>query len=342
MKTAARYPQEPLFLGIDGGGSKTTAWLANGKGKILARATGGPANPLKAGMARAADNVVAVAREALREAGIKPARKLEAACAGIAGAGRPAAHREMLKRLRRGIPARRHLLTTDAAIALEAALGNAAGVVVIAGTGSAAFGRDAKGNILRCGGWGSRFSDEGSGYDVARRSVAAALAALDGREPRTRLSADLRRALKIRGIADVVALDLTPDALAALFPLTLRAARHGDRVARRLCAEAGADLAALASALLPRLGRLSAPPRVFCTGGVFRSSPEIYRAFARRVRQGSPGARIALLERAPVQGALNLARASVGIIRNGGKNGLDVDVQRNSGAAGRARKHVAR
>lgn len=310
MKTSARNLQKPLFLGIDGGGSKTTAWVANGRGKILARASGGPANPLKAGMERAASHVLDAARGALREARVGHGMKLEAVCAGIAGAGRPAVRREMLKRLRRGIPARRHILTTDAEIALETALGSAAGVVVIAGTGSAALARDMNGHILRCGGWGSRFSDEGSGYDVARQSIAAALAALDGRAPETRLSGGLCRALKIQSIAGVVALDLTPDALAALFPVTLRAARRGDRVARRLCVEAGANLAGLASALLSRMGPPDGPHRVFCTGGVFASSPEIYRAFARRVRRESPGARIELLRRPPVQGALSLARAS--------------------------------
>src|ERR1039457_635027 len=154
------------FLGIDGGGTRTAAWLGDGDGKILARAESGPSNPLKVGLAAAEREILKAFRNCLREAGIPAAavrlqrpRLLRAVCAGIAGIDRPSAYRPLLAWMRRKIPARRYLLTSDAAIALAAAVGDAPGIIVIAGTGSIAYGRDDRGRLLRAGGWGIPFDD---------------------------------------------------------------------------------------------------------------------------------------------------------------------------------------
>ncbi len=213
--------------------------------------------------------------------------------------------RPLAQALERGIPARLHLLTHDAAIALECALGSAPGVIVISGTGSIAFGRGAKGRVLRSGGWGSQFDDEGSGYDIGRKAIQAALRAEDGRGPRTRLGTDICQSLRIGATAEIGGLD--PDRVAALFPVVHRAALEGDSVARRLCIEAGADLAALAAALLSRTGSRKEARRVICAGGVFKASEIVRRSFARRLRRSSPGVTIALLHRQPVEGAVALA-----------------------------------
>lgn len=306
-KTGAAY-----FLGIDGGGSQTTAWLADDRHHILARVAGGPSNPLKVGLKLARRNLLAVSRQARRDAGLSSRQRLEAVCAGVAGVGRPSIYREVLRSLERGVPAHRHLLTHDAAIALECALGTSPGVIVISGTGSIACGRDENNRILRCGGWGSTFGDSGSGYDIGRKAVSAALGAFDGLRPETRLGKDICRALKIRAITDTVALNLTPDQVAALFPLVSRAALLGDRVARRLCREAGRELAEMASFLLLRIGGSTARRRVICAGGVFRASPEVRRNFTHCVRAFSRSARVTLLECQPVEGALALAMASAG------------------------------
>lgn len=300
-------PEPDYFMGIDGGGSRTTAWITDERHRILAKATAGPSNPLKVGLALAQRNLLEIANQARREAGMRKGQPFTALCAGIAGISRPVIYRQMLRSLKRSIPSYCYMLTHDAAIALEAALGEKPGVVVIAGTGSIAFGRDAERRILRCGGWGSAFGDFGSGYDIARKAISVALAALDGCGPETRLGRDICRALKIREIADAVTLNLFPDQLAALLPLILRAARSGDRAAQGLCRDAGRDLADMAACLLSRTGVSPARRSVVCSGGVFQASPEIRRSFARYVHSVSPGARIGLLQHPPVEGALRLA-----------------------------------
>jgi N-acetylglucosamine kinase-like BadF-type ATPase len=218
-------------------------------------------------------------------------------------------HRPLLAWMRRHIPARHHLLTSDAAIALAAAVRNAPGIIVIAGTGSIAFARDNQGRLLRAGGWGVPFDDRGAGYDLGRKAVGAALEAFDGRGPHTLLMNRICQHLRLRDITEIVSRQLEQQQVAALFPLVMEAAREGDLVARHLCDDAARHLANLAVALLKRAGWTRRLTPVVTTGGVFRSSNLIRRAFSRHLCRFAPQARVELLERPPVEGALWLARA---------------------------------
>lgn len=298
------------FLGIDGGGTHTTAWLADQDLSIVARVQAGPSNPIKVGLSSAQRELARAYRRALRGARAQPAT-LDGVCAGLAGGDGAPVQRNMLRWMRKAIPARAHLMTTDAAITLAAALGDSEGAIVIAGTGSIAFGRDRRGRILRVGGWGNQFDDAGSGYDLGRKAIAAALRAHDGRGRRTSLAAALCRKLGLRKITEAVPLQLTPQQIAALFPAVQQEAEAGDPTARRLCHEAADDLAELAITIITRLRWKHRGVPVVCSGGVFRSSDLIRQAFARRVHRVAPRARVSLLERAPVEGALLLARQLV-------------------------------
>lgn len=304
------------YLGIDGGGTRTTAWVSDARGKVLARSEAGPSNPFKVGFEAAQRELLRAARAALSQArsaaatgGRHRGLELEAVCAGLAGVDRPQAHRRLSAWLRGAIPARHHLLTVDAAIALGAAVGKAPGIIVISGTGSIAYGRDERGNVRRAGGWGIPFDDLGSGYDLGRRAVASALQDFDGRGRPTCLTGDLCRALGLEQIIEVVPLHLSQTQIAALFPLVLEAARKQDKVARELCSRAGIELANLARAAICGFGWQRRAPTVVCAGGVFRSSAIIRRAFSRHVRALAPRATVRLLRREPVEGALDLARA---------------------------------
>ena len=303
------------FLGIDGGGTRTAAWLADGEGKLLARAESGPSNPLKAGFRAAEREILKAFRTCLREAGFSPTAArasrpplLRAVCAGISGVDRTAVHRPLLAWMRRHIPARHHLLTSDAAIALAAAVRDAPGIIVIAGTGSIAFARNDQGKLLRAGGWGLPFDDHGSGYDLGRKAVTAALEAFDGRGPHTVLMDRICQHLDLGDITEIISKQLEQQQIAALFPLVMEAAREGDLVARHLCDDAGRDLAELAVALLKRAGWTRSMTHVVTSGGVFKSSKLIRDSFIRHLRRFAPQARVEMLEHSPVQGALWLAR----------------------------------
>jgi N-acetylglucosamine kinase-like BadF-type ATPase len=180
-------------------------------------------------------------------------------------------------------------------------------MIVVSGTGSIAYGRNHRGETLRAGGWGASFDDLGSGYDLGRKAIMAALCDFDGRGEHTVLTSRICRTLHLSDITQIVLKKLDTKQVAALFPLVAEAARQGDRVARRLCVQAGGDLAQLALALARRLGGRGVLP-VVCAGGVFRSSPTLRRSFARCLRQRLPSARVRLLKREPVEGALAMAR----------------------------------
>lgn len=306
----------PNFLGVDGGGTRTVAWLGDERKRILARAVAGPSNPLKVGLARAQREILQAARVALRRARLKPA-EVAAVCVGLAGVDRPPMHRRMLRWLRGAIPAQHHQLTSDAAIALRAALGGSPGTIVISGTGSIAYGRDDRGRVLRSGGWGTVFDDVGSGYDLGRKAIAAALRDYDGRGPHTRLLNKVCQAFKLLDITQVILRQLEPSDVASIFPVVLQAARRHDLVARRICEGAGRDLAELAAALIKRLGWHQRVVPVVCAGGVFRSSLLIRRSFARHLRRLAPrSAHVLLLLRPPVEGAIALARELAGVERD--------------------------
>lgn len=295
------------FLGIDGGGTRTVAAVADERRRIVGRGVAGPSNPLKVGFPAAEREILLAARRALREAKAKPS-DARAVCVGLAGVDRSPVHRRLLGWLRRSIPAKFHLLTSDAATALRAALGGSPGAVVISGTGSIAYGRDTRGRVLRSGGWGTVFDDAGSGYDLGRKAIAAALRDYDGRGPHTQLLAKIVKALRLPDITHVILRPLEPHEIAALFPLVLEAARRRDFVALELSDQAGRDLADLAAALVRRFGWQRRVVPVVCAGGVLRSSPRVRRSFARHLRRLAPGARVLLLRRPPVEGALALAR----------------------------------
>lgn len=294
------------LFGIDGGGTHTTAWLSDESLTVLARVQGGPSNPVKVGIPAAQRELARVYRLALRKARVRPS-KLDAFCAGLAGGDNPVIQQKMLHWVRQAIPARAHLMTTDAEVALAAALGEQEGIIVIAGTGSVAFARDNRGHIHRVGGWGSLFDDAGSGYDIGRKAMAAALRAHDGRAKPTRLTSAICRKLKLRRITEAATATFAPQELAALFPLVEHAARLGDEVAQTLCHEASRHLAELALTLVLRLHGDHRFLPLICLGGVFRSSPAIRSGFAQRVGARAPFAHVTLLHRAPVEGALMLA-----------------------------------
>ena len=303
------------FLGIDGGGTRTAAWLADGEGKLLARAESGPSNPLKVGLRSAEREILKVFHTCLREAGFPQTAArgfhppvLRSVCAGISGVDRRSVQRPLLAWMRGHVPARHHLLTSDAAIALAAAVRNAPGIIVIAGTGSIAFARNDQGKLLRAGGWGIPFDDRGSGYDLGREGVTAALEGFDGRGPHTTLMDRICRQLHLGDISEIISKQLEQQQVAALFPLVMEAAREGDLVARHLCDEAARNLADLAVALLKRAGWTRRSTPVVTTGGVFKSSLLIRRAFVRHLRRFAPQAHVELLEHPPVEGALWLAR----------------------------------
>src|SRR5688500_15810821 len=168
------------FIGLDCGGTRTRGVLADSQGRILARARGGPGNPLSAGMTTASRSYGTVLRRLLAKADLA-AKSISAVGVGAAGAGRDAERIRIERSLRRLVPKARIFVDSDGMIALLGAIGAGAGIIVIAGTGSFVLGIDHLGRRARGGGWGPILGDEGSGSTMGREAIQSVLQAEDGR-----------------------------------------------------------------------------------------------------------------------------------------------------------------
>jgi glucosamine kinase len=254
-----------VLIGADVGGTKTAVAVSE-DGKIVGRAEG-PGAALRPGRALAsASTIIEVVRSALSAAGRLTGDVL---LVGAAGAGRPPEREELRTALRNENLASHVGVTTDIEIALAAAFADGPGIVVSAGTGSVAVGRDRTGKQHRIGGYGWQMGDEGSGYAIGRASLGAVSRAVDGRSPNTALSDRLLRATRSADFDSLVrwAAGASPAEVAALAPHVLAVAAGGDPLAQGIADYAARELSQLAICLLPKMD-LAPPVRVAITGGL--------------------------------------------------------------------------
>ncbi|HEX5424320.1 MAG TPA: BadF/BadG/BcrA/BcrD ATPase family protein [Candidatus Acidoferrales bacterium] len=257
------------FLGFDGGGTKTECVLAGADGQILARATAGPSNPLRIGYSRACLSLREAADIVLDRQKVA-SNNIKGICAGISGASRTSVAHQLTAFLQGSFPRAEVEVTTDIEIAFEAAFGPGPGIILIAGTGSGALGRDSAGRRERVGGKGPWFSDEGSAFDIGRRAVQAALLADENRGRGTALSGRLFAHLQTNdwnGVLDQVS--KSPDAVfPQVFPLVAELAESGDAVSREILAAAATELVALIRSVAERLGWRTAQVAAGGTTGI--------------------------------------------------------------------------
>jgi N-acetylglucosamine kinase-like BadF-type ATPase len=258
----------PYFLGLDGGGSHLRVALCDDALHPLVQREYGPANPGSIGQAAARERIHVAIAETLVQAGLAPEA---VAAVGIGIAGMAAEHSAdwLTSVVRELLPTARIALSSDVEIALVGALGQRLGIVVLAGTGSAAYGVNHAGESLLVGGWGYLIGDEGSGYWIGAEALRLLARAADQRPAMT---AEGEPVLLARIMA---ALDLaTPKAavkwlyhgsgsrvaeVARLSEIVLAAADEGNPAANAILAAAAESLAQLARTLWRRLDDPSLP-----------------------------------------------------------------------------------
>jgi glucosamine kinase len=271
-----------ILIGADVGGTKTAVAVAK-DGTVVGRAEG-PGAAVRPGRALAsASTIIEVVRSALSDAGRLTGDVL---VVGAAGAGREMEREELRTAIRSENIVSSVMVTTDIEIALAAAFENGPGIVVSAGTGSVAVGRDQTGKRHRIGGYGWQMGDEGSGYAIGRASLGAVSRAIDGRSPPTALSQRLLQASRSADFEALVrwAAGASPAEVAALAPHVLAVAAEGDPLAQGIADYAARELSQLAICLLPRMD-LSPPVRVAITGGLLSPDQPLRRALLAKLGQ---------------------------------------------------------
>jgi N-acetylglucosamine kinase-like BadF-type ATPase len=322
-----------FYLGIDSGGSKTTCAVGD-ENSLLATATAGASNVVRVGAAQARESLHQSVRQACAAAGITPAQ-VACTCIGAAGAVRAEIIGIVRSALAEILPTAIDVVG-DMEIALEAAFRDGPGVIVIAGTGSIAYGRTASGNTVRAGGWGFAISDEGSAHWIGRTAIAALLRSMDsgeGRDGHRRgvappLLAGLLKAWGMASLDDLLrAANATPPPdFAALFPALLTAVSEDNGLAQKILRQAGEELARLAAIVIRRLQAeatapsdppevrfsesqfVNIPVRLAIAGGVFRHASLVRDVFYNEIRRLHPLAEVSLQVVEPVEGALRMAR----------------------------------
>jgi N-acetylglucosamine kinase-like BadF-type ATPase len=289
-------------IGIDAGGTKTVGILADETGKVLSKAISGSANLVMKGEL-AVEKVIFDVIESL-----EAPEPVAALCLGIAGVGQPGADQlilDVLRRLGQRQPVR---VVNDALVALVAGAPSGVGIVVVAGTGSIAYGVDTEGHTARSGGWGYLLGDEGSAFWLGHYAVRHAIRAADGRGVATTLYDLICDKLGVSDPTELVAWfydqELSRNRVADLASLVEAASLDGDEAAENLMDQASKHLAKAARAVADQLSFPDLFP-VVLSGGAFKACPSLGRRLETLL--ASPEMEVRLLDVDPAMGAVTLA-----------------------------------
>lgn len=301
-----------FFAGIDGGGTKTEAVLLDETGTEVNAARSGASNYLRVGLRTAVRNVRHSLETVVSGAGAE-LDDLGFVLCGIAGTAHFRHRRRLHEALRAALPDLELEVTTDARIALEGAVGEPPGAIVISGTGSAAYALDEGGREALAGGWGPVLGDEGSGYWIAREGLTAVVKADDGRGPATLIAEELCEEYQICQAGDlkyfVYSRDTRPGDMAKMNQIVSKAAERGDQIALGILESAGRELGHATAAAVRTLGLDERRIPVAGVGGAFHHGPHLQRAFKDYLGAELPLAEVVPAKNRPAVGAGLLAMA---------------------------------
>lgn len=305
MRSAVAY-----FLGVDGGGSKTAAIVVDESMSVVGEGKAGPSNYLRVGIDDAARELNTAILGACYAAKLQPEEIVWTYC-GIAGADHVGHRGVLVDAVKRTFPLANFTIDSDARVALTGAIGFGSGIVVIAGTGSVAFGRNEDRTEARAGGWGPTLGDEGSGYAIARRGLSAVVRAFDGRGESTLMTDLLCNRYAMCEPDELPYFVYAPSThandIAVYCRMVFEAANNGDHVAMQICEEEGTELGLTASTVARKLGLVEHPFPVAYVGGAFNAGELLLGPMRRQLAEDAPRAVLRPPNESPVFGAARMA-----------------------------------
>jgi glucosamine kinase len=299
-----------IVIGVDGGGSKTRVMVGTAEGEVLTTLDGPKSAVVPGEAARSADVIGDLVTRALAEIAQPGAILAKVLYCGVAGAGRDEERKALHAALDAKELAEEVVIDSDGLIAMYDALEDRAGILLVVGTGSIAYGRSPAGEIVRCGGWGPVFGDEGSGGWIGRRALGIVAASSDGREPPTALLFPILAATQCEDVEDLIPWAAAASArdFASLVPVVFSTAGAGDPRANALLTLAAEELVLHVRALSRQLftDERAAVAVAFSGGLMDRGSP-LRKRLEQRLKSAVPGAQIRAEEVLPARGALRAA-----------------------------------
>jgi N-acetylglucosamine kinase-like BadF-type ATPase len=302
------------FLGVDVGGTKSHAVIADSDGQVLGTGQDGPGNHESVGIDGFQRVLETIVEQALESAGVERAQ-IAGAGLGIAGYDWPSdyePHRQVIDSLGLNAP---YQFVNDAVVGLIAGAHDGWGISVVAGTGNNCRGRDASGREGRVAGVGHWTGEHGGGYDLTRKAIQAVWHEWSKRGPETRLT---QKFLEHVGARD--ALELVEGLSRGRFhlnsaqaPLVFEVANEGDLVAQECIRWVGRELAGLAIGVIRQLAFEGLEFDIVLTGSLYKGSPLIAEAMRGIIHPVAPGARLIPLNAPPVVGGVLLGMEQVGV-----------------------------
>jgi N-acetylglucosamine kinase-like BadF-type ATPase len=282
-----------MFLGVDGGGTKTAFCLVTESGKVSAQVQAPSTDYFSVGI----DLVGRVLRDGIAavcaEAGTTP-EGIRHAFFGLPTYGEASGDIPTLDAAARdALGHDRYACGNDMVCSWAGSLGGTDGINIVSGTGSIAYGEH-EGRSARVGGWGELFGDEGSAYWIGIRGLSCFSKMSDGRLPTGPLHTLIGEHLGLKEDLDLVDVVLNRwrgkrSNIAALSKLVVTAADQGDRYGRDILTQAARELASTVDATRARLGFPPGQPvPVSYSGGVFKAGPSILDAFRGELQQRYP------------------------------------------------------
>jgi N-acetylglucosamine kinase-like BadF-type ATPase len=301
MEERMRY-----MVGVDGGGTKTTAAVVSEERQEVGTGTTGPANARSVGLDRAGSNIAEAITAALAAAGLT-LPDVSGICMSLAGFDTELdlpVPQQAVRDLAYTGPA---IFENDVVGAWAGATGGEPGIVVISGTGATALGMNRRGDFWRTDGWDTLLGDAGSGYAIGRDGIRAAMAMLDGRLPAGELARAFGAAYGIHSAEDMRRLvDSSPFGkfeVAAFARRVSEAAKEDDAAAQEILRQAGRDLGANVAAIVTKLEMHDDTFPVTTVGSVATLRPWVSEAFEAAVRAAAPHATLQAPLHSPEVGA---------------------------------------
>ena len=294
-----------VFLGVDGGGTKTHAVVADLAGTPLGVGVSGASNWEDVGTEGAVATVRAAVEEAFTQAALG-AHDVTAAVFGLAGLDWESDRRKLAvipESLGLTCP---WLTVNDSFVALRAGANHPWGIVVIAGTGAVAAGRHPEGEEFRTLGLGPVYGDYGSASEIGEEAMRAVAEWFIGLGPATALTEALCARENAASPQELLErFSRSQEPLDPIARLVMEVADDGDTIAKGIAERAGAGLGARAALVARKLSMQELPVEVVLAGGVFRSANRtLLSAFEMELRRTVPRAMVARLEVPPVVGAV--------------------------------------
>lgn len=312
-KIIARREFPQLFLGVDGGGTKTHVALMDRSGTVTCEGYAGPSNPLRVGVETAVTNIVKAINQACDNGG-RSRGDITSATLGLAGVRRADLKQRVRESFVNHLGIRRTEVITDAEIALFAATQGEPGLVVIAGTGSVCLGKNERGEIAISGGWGPLAGDEGGGVGIAQQALHRVAKASDGRGSATSLSQKASEYFRASGPENLIVAIYSPQVdntrIAGFARYVVESAQQGDGVAIEILRDAGLELGLAACAVIKKLGLAASRVPIACVGGIFKSGRILTDPMLEKVRVCAPNAFLTEPKMPPAHAAALMAYAA--------------------------------